>query len=126
MDNQPTGSIRVRPPWSYLLAKWYGYVLALIFLLYGGVSVILGILDRDYTNTNKFLLFFLIGVVLITIAVGFRDRKVWGWYGLLGLHGMVIILALFHPLNPYNWILIILSATSLALLLVGTTKGEIF
>lgn len=126
MEDQAIESKPVRPPWTYLVVKWYGYVLALIFLLYGGVSIILGILDRDYSDTDKFLLFFVIGIILITIAIGFRDRKVWGWYGLIGLHGLVILLALFHPGNPYNWILIVLSAGSLSLLFSGTTKGEIF
>ncbi|MEW5795728.1 MAG: hypothetical protein AB1772_05145 [Candidatus Zixiibacteriota bacterium] len=126
MGDKISESSTARAPWSFLVAKWYGYILALVFMLYGGVSIILGILDRDYTETGKFLVFLLIGIVLVTIVVGFRDRKRWGWYGLIGLHGLVVVLALFNPGNPYNWLLIVLSAGSLGLLFAKTTKGEIF
>jgi hypothetical protein len=126
MDDQTTGSIEVRPPFSFVATKWYGYALAFIFLLYGGVSLILGVLDRDYTQTGKFLVFLAVGIVLTMIVLAFRDRKSWGWYGLMGLHGLIIILALFHPSDPYNWVLIVLSGASLALLWSPKTKGEIF
>ncbi len=111
---------------TFLAAKWYGYVLALVFLLYGGVSLILSFLDRDYTQTGKFLVFLAVGIVLAMIALAFRDRRVWGWYGEVSLQGLVILLALFHPTNPFNWILIILSAITLFLLWSPRTKGEIF
>jgi|WetSurMetagenome_2_1015567.scaffolds.fasta_scaffold544082_2 hypothetical protein len=126
MDEQTSDSIAVRPPFPFLAVKWYGYALSLIFLLYGGVSLILGVLDRDYTQTGKLLVFLAVGIVLTMIVLAFRDHKSWGWYGLIGLHGLIIILALFHPTNPYNWVLIVLSGVSLALLWSPKTKGEIF
>jgi hypothetical protein len=126
MDEQSSGSIEEKAPLTFLLAKWYGYILAGVFLLYGGVSLILSVLDRDYSQTGKFLVFLAVGIVLAAIAMAFRDRRPWGWYGQLGLQGLVVVLALFHPTNPYNWILIALSLASLWLLWTPRTKGEIF
>ena len=125
MEEQSTGSESVRPPVTFLLAKWYGYVLSVIFLLYGGVSIILGILDRDYSNTGQLLVFLVIGIILVTLVIGFRDGKLWGWYGQIGVHGLVIILALFHPLNPYNWLLIVLSAGTIGLLFAPPTRAAL-
>ena len=104
------------------MAKWYGYVLALVFLLYGGVSIILGILDRDYSNTGQLLIFLIIGIVLVTLVIGFRDRRMWGWYGQIATHGLVIIVALLHPTNPYNWLLFVLSGATLGLLFAPPTR----
>jgi len=126
MDEHAAETAPERAPWTYLVAKWYGYVFALVFLLYGGVSIILGILDRDYTNLSQYLIFLIVGIVLITICVGFRDRRPWGWYGLIVMHGLIILLALVHPGNLYNWLLIVLSAGSLGLLFVPVTRQEIF
>jgi len=125
MDDQATTSESMRLPLTFLLAKWYGYILAIVFLLYGGVSIVLGILDRDYTNTGQLLVFFAIGMVLVTLVIAFRDRKTWGWYGQIGAHGLIIILALLHPSNPYNWVLIVLSAGTITLLFAPTTRAVI-
>ena len=126
MDEHSSGSLAVKPPLTYLLAKWYGYILAAVFLLYGGVSLILSVLDRDYSQTGTFLVFLAVGIVLMAIAMAFRDRRPWGWYGQIGLQGLVVLLALLHPTNPYNWILIALSGLCLWLLWTPRTKGEIF
>lgn len=125
MEEQSTGSESIRPPLTFLLAKWYGIVLSMIFLLYGGVSIILGVLDRDYSHTGQLLVFLGIGIVLLTLVIGFRDGKIWGWYGQIGVHGLIIIFALFHPLNPYNWLLIVFSAGTIGLLFAPPTRAEL-
>ena len=125
MEEQSPESESVRPPLTFLLAKWYGYILSMIFLLYGGVSIILGVLDRDYTNTGLYLLSFGIGIVLMTFAVGFRDRRPWGWRGQIGIHGLIVIWALLHPSNPYNWLLLVLSAGTIGLLFAPPTRAEL-
>jgi len=100
-----------------------GYdAMALVFLLYGGVSIVLGILDRDYSNTGQLLVFLGIGMALVTLMVGFRDRKMWGWYGQVGAHALVMILVLFHPTNPYNWLLFLLSGATVGLLFAPPTR----
>jgi len=125
MEEHPTESGSTRPPLTFLLAKWYGYILSMIFLLYGGVSIILGVLDRDYSHTGQLLVFLGIGIVLVTVAIGFRDRKPWGWRGQIVVHGLIVIWALLHPSNPYNWILIVLSAGTIGLLFAPTTRAEL-
>jgi len=125
MEEQATGSGSIRPPMTFLLVKWYGYVLSMIFLLYGGVSIILGVLDRDYSHTGQLVVFLVIGIVLVTLVIGFRDRRIWGWYGQIGVHGLIIILALFHPLNPYNWLMIVFSAGTIGLLFAPPTRAAL-
>ncbi|MCX6835870.1 MAG: hypothetical protein NTW07_12230 [candidate division Zixibacteria bacterium] len=125
MEEQSAGSESIRPPLTFLLVKWYGYILSMIFLLYGGVSIVLGILDRDYSKTGELLVFFVIGLVLVTLVIGLREHKLWGWYGQIGVHGLIIIIALFHPLNPYNWLLIVLSGGTIGLLMAPPTRAAL-
>jgi len=125
MEEQSNDSDSGRLPLTFLLAKWYGYTLALIFLLYGGVSIVLGVLDRDYSRTGQFLIFLGIGIVLVTLVVGFRDRRMWGWYGQIGVHALVMILTLFNAGNPYNWLLFVLSAGTVGLLFAPPTRAAL-
>jgi hypothetical protein len=125
MEEQDADSGRERPPLTFLAAKWYGYILSLIFLLYGGVSIVLGMLDRDYSNTGQLLIFLGIGIVLVTLVVGFRDGRRWGWYGQIGVHALIMILVLFNPSNPYNWLLFVLSAATIGLLFAPHTRAAL-
>ncbi len=115
-----------RLPWTYLLAKWYGYVFAAFFLLYGGVNIVLGILDRDYSNTPQSLVFLVVGVVLVTICVAYRDLKAWGWYGLVTVNGLVVIWALVGYSELLNLVYLLLSVAALGLLFARRTKARIF
>lgn len=115
-----------KPPLTFLLAKWYGYVFSMFFLLYGGVNLILGILDRDTSATPKSIVFLILGIILTTVCVGYRDRRVWGWYGLVGVNGLVVIGALIGYSEALNFIYLILSAACLGLLFAPRTKAQIF
>ncbi len=63
MERQEVDEAIDQRPTTFVLVKWYGYVFSLFFLLYGGVNIILGVLDRDYTQTPKSLVFLIIGII---------------------------------------------------------------
>jgi hypothetical protein len=112
-------------PWTFSAVKWYGYVISACFLLYGGVNIILGVLDRDYTKTPDSLLFLVIGVVLVSICIAYRDRKQWGWYGLLAVNGLIVVRAAIGFSEPLNLVFLFLSILAIGLLVSPKTKAEI-
>jgi len=113
-------------PLTFLLAKWYGYIFSAMFVLYGGVKIILGILDRDYSDFSQSVIFLLAGVLMATICIAFRDLKHWGWYGLIVINGLVVLAALFGLGETLNLVLLVLSGATLAALFAPTTKSQIF
>ena len=113
-------------PLTYMLAKWYAYVFSVVFLMYGSVKVILGVLDRNYHDLGQPIIFGLIGVVLISVAFAYKELKTWGWYGLVVINSLVILLAIFSYSRYENIILIILSGIALYSLLSPQTKQYVF
>ncbi len=113
-------------PITFLLAKWYGYVFAGMFTLYGGVKIILGILDRDYSDFSQSVIFLLVGIIMVTICVGFRDLKRWGWYGMVFLNGLIVLAVLFSLGETLNIVFLVLSGATLAALFAPPTKAQIF
>jgi len=113
-------------PLTYRLASWYAFIFSAVFLIYGGVKIILGILDRNYTELGQPIIFCLIGVALITVAFAYRELKTWGWYGLVAINSLVILLALFGFSRYENIILIVLSGVALYALFSSQTKQYVF
>lgn len=113
-------------PLMFRIVKWYGYIFALMFLLYGGLKLVLGALDRDYSDAPKYMITILEGVLLLGLCLAFRDRKRWGWYGLVGLNGLIALLALVTINQVYSIPYLVLSGGALALLFSPTVKEEIF
>jgi hypothetical protein len=113
-------------PLTFNLSKWYAYIFSLTFLLYGGVKIILGVLDRDYSDMAQPIIFLLVGIVLINICFAFRDSKPWGWYGLVGVNGLAALLALFGLNNTLNLVVLALALLALAALFAPRTKAEVF
>ncbi|HWR82169.1 MAG TPA: hypothetical protein VN285_02585 [Candidatus Deferrimicrobium sp.] len=113
-------------PLTFKLAKWYGFILAIVFLLYGVVKVILGILDRSYHDMGQPIVFGLIGLVLIIIAYAYRDLKTWGWYGLIGINCLVVLLAVLRLSHYENILLLALSGLALYCLFSPMTRQHLF
>lgn len=105
-----------RLPVAFHLAKWWGFILAALYLIYGGVKIILSFLDRNYSDMWTLLLSVALGLILLVFAYGFRDRKEFGWYGQLVVNATVVLLSLFS-LKQYGAV-IILSLAGVALLLL--------
>ena len=114
-----------KDPTLFAVVKWYGYIFALTFVLYGGVKLVLGFLDRNYENAEQLILFLLLGVILLVICFAFKDRKVWGWYGMMSINGLVVLLALFGLSNIFNVVLLVLSLAALGALFLPAIKDEI-
>lgn len=115
-----------KKPWTFSVAKWYGYAFSLTFLLYGGVKIILGILDRDYSDVTQPFIFVLVGVVLMNMCFAFREGKNWGWYGLVGMNALSVLLAVFGLRESLNMVVLATSLAALAALFAPPTKAEIF
>lgn len=114
-----------RNPLLFNIVKWYGYLFSLAFILYGGVQIILGFMDHNYENFASYFIFLLLGFILLTMVLAFRDLKVWGWYSMIGINVLIIISALFRITNPENIILLILSGIAVYALLEPGTKDYI-
>lgn len=112
-----------RNPLTFIVAKWYGYILSATFLLYGGVKIVLSFLDRTYADMGASFLFLIVGVVLISTSFAFRDCKAWGWYGLLALNGLVAVGSIFQLKYSESIVLLVLSVGAMALLFAPSTKA---
>jgi hypothetical protein len=104
--------------------KWYGYVFSTFFLLYGGVNIILGVLDRDYGQTPTSLVFLIVGIILMSVVVGYRDGRRWGWYGMVAIHGVVAIWCLIGYSQSLNFIFLAGSLGCMALLFTPRIRSE--
>lgn len=110
-------------PLSFRLSKWHGYAFAGTFLLFGGVKIILSFLDRTYADIGQSFLFLVLGIVLVAVVFAYRDLKAWGWYGLVGINGLVVLGALFGLSHYENVVLLLLSLGSLTTLFMTSTKS---
>lgn len=116
---------KVKQPLFFNLAKWYGYFFAVVFILYGGVEIILGIMDHNYQDFASYIIFLLLGLILLIIVMAYRDLKIWGWYSMIILNILIIILALFQIKRAESIVLLVLSLASVYFLLSSDTKGFI-
>lgn len=110
-------------PWSFQLTKWYAYTLAAMFLLYGGVKLVLGFLDRTYGDVGMSALFLLAGLALVSVAAAYGERRTWGWYGVIAINALVVVLAMLNLRMVENLVLLALSAAALVLLFFPATKA---
>lgn len=113
-------------PLTFKLAKWYAFIFSAVFLIYGGVKVILAVLDRNYADVGQPIAFTLVGVVLISFAFAYRELKAWGWYGLVVINSLVILFAIFGYSHLENIVLMILSGIVLYSLFSPQTKEYLF
>jgi hypothetical protein len=111
---------------AFVIVKWYGYIISLMFILFGGVKLILGALDRDYSDAPTYVISLIEGLILLGLTMGFRDRKKWGWYGMVGMNGLFVLTALIGIGQLYNFPFLILSIAALLLLFSRAVKDEIF
>ena len=115
-----------KPPILFSVVKWYGYVFALTFVLYGGVQLVLGFMDRDYEEFEQKFIFLILGVILLTVCYAFRDLKNWGWYGMVAINGLIVLLALIGLGSVYNIILMVLSLAAIGALCHPIVKTRVF
>ena len=116
-------------PVTFILAKWWGYIFATFYLLYGGVSIILSIMDSNvktnYDTMMQSILFLLIGVILITVATAFRDGKQWGWYGLIAINVLTMGAIVTRLSDPASLILGLICLAATILLFLPATRERL-
>jgi len=113
-------------PLPFIVAKWYGYVFSTMFLLYGGVKMIFGWLDHDFSNYGSYAIFFAFGSLFMMISFAFRDQKSWGWYGLTAFSSIASVWSLFTLSREGSLALLVLSIFGLVALLWPSTRRELF
>jgi hypothetical protein len=111
-------------PWTFKLAKWYGYILAASLLVTGGVDIVLGILDKKYDNFSQNFLLLLIGLIIALIATALKDQKPWAWFGMTGVCSILLIAALVQlsSLVFFDVAVIVLTLITLIALLMPQTR----
>lgn len=113
-------------PITYSLSFWWAFGFALVFILYGGVKMVLGFLDNNYGEIAQPIIFLLIGLILITLAYAYKERKLWSWYAQIGINGLIIILAIIGFQRMENIIILILAAIAMVSLFSSSTKRYLF
>jgi hypothetical protein len=113
-------------PMTYLLTKWWAYIFCAMYLLYGGVKLILSFLDKNYADISTPLIYLAVGLVLAVVATAYRDQKSWSWYGLVGVNVLVAVWAVTKLIYIANIVLLVLAAAALAALFAPATKGYLF
>jgi len=109
-------------PFFYKLASRYALIFAGLFIVYGGVSVVLGFLDRKYDDLADPIMILLYGLVLLAPALAFRERKIWGYWGLVIVNVVVVVNSAVDYSHYENLILLVLSLAALSTLFAPSTK----
>jgi hypothetical protein len=110
---------------SYKIPLWYNFIFASVYLIYGGVKIILSILDRNYYNMDNLIMFTIIGLVLITFTFAYRELRRWGWHGLIIINALIMVGSIFFIMQVENIILFIFSAFVLYFLIKSPTREYI-
>ncbi|HOP07012.1 MAG TPA: hypothetical protein PLF13_06945 [candidate division Zixibacteria bacterium] len=113
-------------PLPFKLAGWWGYTVASVLLIYGSVKIILSFLDHDYGTMSTSIMFLVLGLVLLAPAVAFKDHRPWGYYGLIAVNILIILLAIIGYQHYENFIMLALSVGALAALFSSQTKNYLF
>lgn len=112
-------------PLSYKIPLWYNFIFASIYLVYGGVKIILSILDRNYYNMDNLIMFTIIGLILISFAFAYKEMKRWGWHGLIIINALIIVGSIFFIYQIENIFLFVFSVIVLYFLSKQTTREYI-
>lgn len=120
-----TAQEQPRGPMSFEIAKWLGYIFSAMYLLYGGVQIILGVLDRNYEGFAQWLIYLLLGIVLLIIAFAFRDQKKWGWTGMVVLACLTVLGSAVQLRNfsIEGLLLLVVGLLTLGTLMAPTTRA---
>lgn len=112
-------------PLSFIVAKWQGYILAAMYLLYGGVKMIFGWMDNDFNNFWFFAIWLGYGGLMIQLVLAYRNLKIWGWYGLILFNSIAAIWCFATLSRDGSLALLVLFAVGLVALLWPSTRHEV-
>ncbi len=123
MTSEKNVENKTSTPVQVEVVKWYSYIFALFYILYGGVSIVLGFLDRKYDQLQMPFIFLLLGIVLVIIAAGFSKKEQWGYKGVLGINIMIAAGCLFSLGQIESYVLLILSLATIGALMIPNSKS---
>ena len=112
-------------PITFHITHWYGFGFAGVFILYGVVSSILAVLDRNYAQLGIPILMAVIGGILMIFPYAFKGKKLWGWAGLMVIYLGTILFALMDLARWESVVLLILAFIALVALVVPQTREYI-
>ncbi len=107
---------------SFRIAGMYGLIFSCCFLIYGAVKIVLGFLDRNYTDMGNPIFYLIVGLVLIAFVIAYREFKKWGWYGMVAINGLVVILGIVMYNHYIDIITLVLSGIVLYFLFSKSTR----
>lgn len=113
-------------PITFNISFWWAFGFSFVFILYGGVKMVLSFLDRNYADIAQPIIFLLIGLILITLAFAYKERKQWSWYAQIGVNGLIILLAIIGFQRMENIIILILAGIAMFSLFSSSTKRYLF
>ncbi len=113
-------------PLPFRIVKWYGFIFSGMYVLWGGVSILLKILDRDTSTLAQPIIVLLLGLAMLAVCYAFRDAKTPGWYGLLTINGLIILNALIGFRDPLNLVYLVVSAAAIGLMLTSPVRQIFF
>ena len=111
-----------KQPLTFRIAHWFGFGFAGVFILYGVVSAILAVLDRNYANLGVPILMAVVGGILMIFPYAFKGKKIWGWGGLMVIYLGTILFALMDLARWESLVLLILAFIALVALVVPPTR----
>ena len=112
-------------PLVFKLSYWWAFGLATVFMLYGGVSIVLGFLDHNFKDISQPMIFLLLGIILLIIAYAYKGLKPWGWYAQIVINGLIILGAIIGYAQYENIILLILAAGVMVTLFSSDIKAQL-
>nr|MBN2277014.1 hypothetical protein [candidate division Zixibacteria bacterium] len=115
-----------KPPLEINIIFWFGAVLAATYLIWGSISIILSILDRTYKDFQQNLVILVYGFIVLTMAIGFRNKRLWGWYGLLAVMSFVVVWSAFKYTDIYGIIWGLLAIFGLVGILLPQVRKHYF
>ena len=68
------------------------------------------------------IIMLILGLVLVSFAVAYKELKKWGWYGLVGINLLVVLLTLIRFNDYIDFILVLFSIVALAALFSRPTR----
>ncbi len=113
-------------PITFKLSNWWAFGFSVVFIIYGGVNIVLGFLDRSYDQLPQHIIFLLIGFILITFAYAYKNKKTWGWYSQIGINSLIILAALIGYNHLENIVIMVLAAVALYTVFAPDTKQYVF
>jgi amino acid permease len=99
MTSKPETKVKI--PITINIIGWFGIVLAITYLLYGVISIILSILDRTYQDIGLNVLSLMYGLPILIISIGFRNLQRWGWIGFAAILAFMVIWSGLHITDVY-------------------------